>query len=179
MSVAMGYRIGMSKTCHLKPGYETSKRWWMLPASTGFHCLPCRRGACGGGLYVRHPEKVSHLILYGAYARGWLHRDLTERQREEERLLIDLMRVGWGKDNPAFRQVFATQLMPDATTDELQALDEQMRMSASPENAARLESEMHRSDVRHLAPQIQVPTLIVIAVGMSVCLSRKVDYWHL
>jgi pimeloyl-ACP methyl ester carboxylesterase/DNA-binding CsgD family transcriptional regulator len=110
---------------------------------------------------VRHPEKVSHLILYGAYARGWLHRDLTERQREEERLLIDLMRVGWGKDNPAFRQVFATQLMPDATTDELHALDEQMRLSASPENAARLESEMHRSDVRHLAPQIQVPTLII------------------
>jgi pimeloyl-ACP methyl ester carboxylesterase len=112
---------------------------------------------------VRHPEKVSRLILYGAYARGWLNRDLTEEQLEEERLIIDLMRVGWGRENPAFRQVFATQLRPDVTTEELHALEEQMRLSASPENAVRLESEMHRTDVRHLAPQIRVPTLVVHA----------------
>ena len=110
---------------------------------------------------VRHPEKVSHLILYGAYARGWLNRDLTEEQVEEEKLIISLMRVGWGRENPAFRQVFATQLRPDVTTEELRALEEQMRVSATAENAARLESEMHRTDVRHLAPQIRVPTLVV------------------
>ena len=110
---------------------------------------------------VRHPEKVSRLILYGAYARGWLNRDLTEEQLKEEKLLIDLMRVGWGRDNPAFRQVFATQMRPEATAEELNAFDEQMRVSATGENAARLESEMHRTDVRHLAPQIQVPTLVV------------------
>ena len=110
---------------------------------------------------VRHPEKVSHLILYGAYARGWLNRDLTEEQVEEEKLIISLMRVGWGRENPAFRQVFATQLRPDVTTEELRALEEQMRVSATAENAARLESEMHRTDVRRLAPQIRVPTLVV------------------
>jgi len=110
---------------------------------------------------VRHPEKVSRLILYGAYARGWLNRDLTAEQVEEEKLIIDLMRVGWGRENPAFRQVFATQLRPDVTTEELRALEEQMRVSATPENAARLESEMHRTDVRQLAPQIQVPTLVI------------------
>ncbi|MCC6615133.1 MAG: alpha/beta fold hydrolase [Anaerolineae bacterium] len=110
---------------------------------------------------VRHPEKVSHLILYGAYARGWLNRDLTEDQVEEEKLLIDLMRVGWGRKNPAFRQVFATQLRPNATSDDLSALDEQMRISTSSENAARLESEMHRTDIRALAPLVTVPTLIL------------------
>lgn len=110
---------------------------------------------------VRHPERVSHLILYGAYARGWLNRDLTDAQNEEERLLVDLMRVGWGQDNPAFRQVFATRLRPDMTTEELHALDEQMRLSASPENAARLESEMHRTDVRALAPLVTNPTLVL------------------
>jgi pimeloyl-ACP methyl ester carboxylesterase/DNA-binding CsgD family transcriptional regulator len=114
---------------------------------------------------ARHPDRVSHLILYGAYARGWLHRDLTDKQIEEERLLIDLMRVGWGKPNPAFRQVFATQLMPGATAEDLHALDEQMRVSATPENAARLESEMHRTDARQLAPQIQTPTLVVHSRG--------------
>lgn len=112
---------------------------------------------------VRNPEKVSHLILYGAYARGWLNRDLTAEQREEEKLLIDLMRVGWGRENPAFRQVFAMQLRPDATTEELRAFDEQMRMSTSAENAARLESEMHRTDICHLAPLVTVPTLVIHA----------------
>lgn len=110
---------------------------------------------------VRHPERVKRLVLYGAYARGWLHRDLTADQLAEEKLIIDLMRVGWGRQNPAFRQVFAMQLRPDATVEELKAFDEQMLISTSSENAARLESEMHRTDVRHLAPLIRVPTLVI------------------
>lgn len=114
---------------------------------------------------VRHPEKVSRLILYGAYARGWLHRDLTPQQIEEEQLLINLMRVGWGHENPAFRQVFATQIRPEATSEELRAFDKQMRISTPPENAARLESEMHRTDIRAIAPLVRVPTLVIHARG--------------
>jgi pimeloyl-ACP methyl ester carboxylesterase/DNA-binding CsgD family transcriptional regulator len=122
-------------------------------------------GAVAVAYAARHPERVSRLVLVGAYARGWLNRDLTEVQVEEERLMIDLMRIGWGKENPAFRQVFATQLFPEATTEELRALEQQMRVSVSPENAVRLESEMHRIDVRHLAPAIRVPALIFHARG--------------
>ena len=110
---------------------------------------------------ARHPERVSHLILYGAYARGWLHRDLTPEQIEEEKLIISLMRVGWGRQNPMFRQVFAMQLQPEATGEELSAFDELMQVSTSPENAARLESEMHRTDVRDIAPLVTAPTLVV------------------
>lgn len=110
---------------------------------------------------VRHPDRVKRLILYGAYARGWLHRDLNEEQIEEEKLIISLMRVGWGRENPAFRQLFALQLRPDATIEELRAFDEQMRVSVSAENAARLESEMHRTDVRAIAPLVRVPTLVI------------------
>jgi pimeloyl-ACP methyl ester carboxylesterase/DNA-binding CsgD family transcriptional regulator len=112
---------------------------------------------------VRHPEKVSRLLLFGAYARGWLHRDLTKEQIEEEKLLVSLMRIGWGRENPAFRQVFATQLRPEATAEELRAFDELMRISTSPENAARLETEMHRTDIRTLAPLVTTPTLVLHA----------------
>src|SRR5690606_28095050 len=91
----------------------------------------------------------------------WLHRDLNEEQIEEEKLIISLMRVGWGRENPAFRQLFALQLRPDATIEELRAFDEQMRVSVSAENAARLESEMHRTDVRAIAPLVRVPTLVI------------------
>lgn len=117
-------------------------------------------GAVAVAYAARHPDKVSRLIVHGAYARGWLKRDLTEEQIEEEKLMISLMRVGWGRDNPAFRQVFAMQLFPDAPPEQIRALEEQMRLSVSPKNAVRLESEMHRIDVRDLAQQITVPTLV-------------------
>ncbi len=118
-------------------------------------------GAVAVAYTARHPDRVSRLIMHGAYARGWLNRDLTAEQREEEKLIISLMRVGWGRENRAFRQVFSTQLFPDGTPEQLRALDEQMRISVSPENAVRLESEMHRIDVRQLAPQVKVPTLVL------------------
>jgi pimeloyl-ACP methyl ester carboxylesterase/DNA-binding CsgD family transcriptional regulator len=118
-------------------------------------------GAVAVAYAARHPDQVTRLIVHGAYARGWLKRDLTEEQIEEEKLMISLMRVGWGRENPAFRQVFAMQLFPDASPEHIRALEEQMRLSVSPKNAVRLESEMHRIDVRDLARQITVPTLIL------------------
>jgi pimeloyl-ACP methyl ester carboxylesterase/DNA-binding CsgD family transcriptional regulator len=131
--------------------------------AVGLRQFPLVATACGGAVAVaytaRHPERVSHLILLGAYARGWLNRDLTPEQIEEEQLMIDLMRIGWGKENPAFRQVFAMQLFPQATPDEIHALETQMRISTSPENAVRVERELHRVDIRHLATQINIPTL--------------------
>lgn len=117
-------------------------------------------GAVAVAYAATHPERVSHLILHGAYARGGLIRDLTTSQREEEKLLMNLMRVGWGQENPAFRQVFAMQLFPEATTEELRALEEQMRLSTSPKNAVRLETEMHRIDVRKIAAKVKCPTLV-------------------
>ena len=111
---------------------------------------------------ARHPERVSRLILMGTYARGWLNRDLNEEQREEE-TLISLMRVGWGRENPTFRQFFATQLMPDATHDQMQSLNELMRISADPKVAVKLEREMHRTDVQDLVAKVSVPTLVMHA----------------
>lgn len=133
--------------------------------ATGLQRFPLfamsQAGAVAVAYAARHPDKVSRLIVHGAYARGWLKRDLTEEQIEEEQLMISLMRVGWGRENPAFRQVFAMQLFPDASSEHIRALEEQMRLSVSPKNAVRLESEMHRIDVRDLAQQITVPTLIL------------------
>jgi len=133
--------------------------------ATGLRRFPLfamsQAGAVAVAYAARHPDKVTRLIVHGAYSRGWLKRDLTEEQMEEEKLMISLMRVGWGRENPAFRQVFAMQLFPDASSEHIRALEEQMRLSVSPKNAVRLESEMHRIDVRNLAQQITVPTLVL------------------
>lgn len=110
---------------------------------------------------VRHPERVSHLILYGAYARGKLHRNPSETKLLEIKTLIDLIRVGWGRETPAFRQVFSALFMPDGTPELFHAFNELQRVSSSPENAARIVTGFSEINVTDLARQVTVPTLVV------------------
>jgi len=112
---------------------------------------------------VRHPERVSHLILYGAYARGLLKRDPTPIQRMEVDTLLNLIRVGWGRENPAFRQVFTSFFIPGGTLEQLRWFNELQRVSTSTENAARLMAEFATIDVRELAPKVTCPTLVLHA----------------
>lgn len=108
---------------------------------------------------VRHPDRVSHLILYGAYARGWAFRSPEERARREA--LLTLTRLGWGQDNPAFRQAWTSLYIPGATREQMQWFDELQRVSTSPENAARLFTTFGHIDVTDLLPQVRVPTLVL------------------
>ena len=110
---------------------------------------------------VRHPERVSHLILYGAYARGRLHRDPMPTQRIELEVLLDLIRVGWGRENPAFRQVFTSLFIPGGSLEQVRWFNDLQRASTSPENAARLVAELSTIDVRDLAPKVACPTLVL------------------
>jgi serine/threonine protein kinase/predicted ATPase/DNA-binding SARP family transcriptional activator/alpha-beta hydrolase superfamily lysophospholipase len=114
---------------------------------------------------IRHPERVSHLILYGSYARGKLKRDLTAAQADEVETLVKLIRLGWGRENPAFRQVFTSMFIPDATLEQYRWFNDLQRASASPENAARIVEGFNMIDVRHLAAQLNIPTLVLHARG--------------
>jgi DNA-binding winged helix-turn-helix (wHTH) protein/pimeloyl-ACP methyl ester carboxylesterase len=116
-------------------------------------------GAVAAAYAARHPDRVSHLVLCGAYARGWLHRGIAE-EVEARAALIKLTRLGWGRNNPGFRQIFTKRFMPDAGAAEMQWFDDLQRMSASPENAARLMEEFSRVDVRPLLECIRVPTIV-------------------
>jgi pimeloyl-ACP methyl ester carboxylesterase/tRNA A-37 threonylcarbamoyl transferase component Bud32 len=114
---------------------------------------------------TRHPERVSHLILHGSYARGVSHRGLSDQERDEREVLLSLIRVGWGKDHPAFRQVFTSLFIPDGTTEQIQWFNELQRVSAKPENAARMCAAFYTLDVRALAPQVRAPTLVLHGTG--------------
>ncbi len=114
---------------------------------------------------ARYPERVKKLIILGGYARGWLHRDLSETGKREEQMLIDMIRLGWGKDNPAFRKFFSAQIMPDAADHVIQAFNELMKISTEPEIAAQLEREMHLSNVVEEAANVKCPTLILHPQG--------------
>jgi hypothetical protein len=68
---------------------------------------------------VHHPERVSRLVLYGGYARGWAKRGSKDQERGHA--ILELIRQGWGQDNPAFRQMFTSQMIPGATPEQKKA----------------------------------------------------------
>jgi pimeloyl-ACP methyl ester carboxylesterase/DNA-binding CsgD family transcriptional regulator len=131
-----------------------------------FPLLGLSRGGCVALAYaVQHPERVSHLILYGSFARGRHSRSLAQQQRDEADALIAIMKTGWGRDNPAFRQMFTTMFMPEATPEQAQSFNELQRISTSPEQAARMATVDYALDVTDLAVRVSVPTLVMHALG--------------
>jgi pimeloyl-ACP methyl ester carboxylesterase/DNA-binding SARP family transcriptional activator len=109
---------------------------------------------------ARYPERVSSLILYGGYARGWRTSGNAELAAQMN-ALITLTRTGWGRDNPAYRQVFTSLFIPGATPQQMDWLNELQRMTTSPENAARLMLALGDIDVSRRLPQITQPTLVL------------------
>jgi DNA-binding SARP family transcriptional activator/pimeloyl-ACP methyl ester carboxylesterase len=109
---------------------------------------------------VRHPERVSHLVLYGGYARGWAMRGPSEEasRRAAMRTLIE---HGWGQDNPAFRQMFTTLFVPDATQEQMRWFNDLQRATISPANASRLHDTFGQVQVEALLPQVRTPTLVL------------------
>ena len=117
---------------------------------------------------ARHPEKVEKLLLYGAYSRGRLKRGESVEEHEAK---LTLTRHGWGRDDAAYRQMFTSTFMPEATTEQAGWFNELQRVSTSPENAARVQETTAIIDVLHRLPDISVPTLVLHAVH-----DRQVPY---
>jgi pimeloyl-ACP methyl ester carboxylesterase/DNA-binding CsgD family transcriptional regulator len=109
---------------------------------------------------VKYPERVSHLLLYGAYARGTYRRGEPDKERLY-RALIDLVRLRWGNDNPAFRQVFTSRFIPGATDEQIGWFNDLCRKTTSPENAARLLEARAMIDITDLIGEVRVPTLVL------------------
>jgi DNA-binding winged helix-turn-helix (wHTH) protein/pimeloyl-ACP methyl ester carboxylesterase len=109
---------------------------------------------------VKHPERVTHLVLYGAFAAGLNHVG-QPHEREARRALVRLIGLGWGLSNPAFCRTFTCRFIPDATPEHERWLDELQRVSTSPENAARLMEHDDDIDVRPLLAQVKAATLVI------------------
>ncbi len=111
---------------------------------------------------VRHPERVSHLILYGGFAAGRNKRpNLSDAGRERFAAIKTLTKLGWGADDPTFRQIFTSSIIPLATREQANAFNELQRMSASPECAVRYLETVSELDVRELLAQVRTPTLVM------------------
>jgi pimeloyl-ACP methyl ester carboxylesterase len=129
-----------------------------------FPLLGISQGAAVAVMYAaRHPDRVSRLVLYGGYAQGTAVRARTEDQRRKHELELDLMHLGWGKDEPTFRQFFTVQFMPGGSRELWDAFNDLQLRTSSPENAARVLAVNGRVDIVDTAPKVKAPTLVLHA----------------
>ena len=123
-------------------------------------------GISGGGptaieYAARNPDRVTRLILYGTYARG--RRQRGQAGVEQSRILVELMRAGWGGSVPAFRQVFSSMFIPGAGEEQKRWYDEMQQVSSTGEMAARHSLGRTVIDVSDTARRVTQPTLVLHA----------------
>jgi DNA-binding winged helix-turn-helix (wHTH) protein/pimeloyl-ACP methyl ester carboxylesterase len=122
-------------------------------------------GAVAIAYAARHPERVTHLVLYGAYTLGRFRRATSEEQLREAALHLEMIRLGWGREDPRFRRFFTSSFIPDAPADLWDSFAELLRRSTSAENAARKLEAWGQLDVTGEAATVQAPTLVLHARG--------------
>ena len=125
-----------------------------------FDLLGISQGAAVAIAYaVRHPERVRKMHLWGGYALGWAHRgDPAEIERRHA--MLELTRQGWALDNPAYRQMFTSLYLPEATAEQEDYYNEMQRVTTSAENAVTLQRVFGDIDVTELLGQVTTPTLV-------------------
>jgi len=132
--------------------------------ASGIERFPLIGISQGGAVAVKytalHPERVTHLILYGAYARGWGKRG-SANVIEERKAMMTLTKHGWGRDDPTTRQVFTSMFIPDATLEQMRWFNELQRISCSVENAVRFQETFGDIDVTENLSKIKAPTLVL------------------
>ena len=114
---------------------------------------------------AKYPDRVSHLVLLGGYLSGLMHTNPAPDVAAFHDAKVRLVEVGWGRNDPAVQQFFTTTMIPDATPEQVAALNEQQRLSCDGARAAQIMQARARLDVRALAPLVRCPTLVLHAAG--------------
>jgi pimeloyl-ACP methyl ester carboxylesterase len=120
---------------------------------------------CAAGVAVayaaRHPERVSHLVLFGGFATSYHSTTNPDPAvRREGDTLLQVAEVGWGSDSPAFRQVFVAKFLPNGSAEQWRAFDALQRATATPDVAVRHLRAMYAMNVKEAAARVRCPTLV-------------------
>jgi pimeloyl-ACP methyl ester carboxylesterase/DNA-binding CsgD family transcriptional regulator len=128
-----------------------------------FLLLGISQGAATCVAYAaKHPERVARLVLYGGYVRGAAVRG-TPQEAREIRAIVELARLGWGRDHPAFRNLFTSRFIPGGSEEQINWFSELCRKTTSPDVAGDLLERRSRIDVTSLLDQVNAPTLVLHA----------------
>lgn len=129
-------------------------------------------GVCSGGpvaykYALRHPNKVSHLILYAAYGSKSSN-EYSSQQKAEAKTMLRLIKLGWGRDNPAFRQFYTSLFMPDANPEQIDWYNDLQRVSTSPKMAYRIQHLLFNLNIDRFEDEFDIPTLVLHSKDDSV-----------
>ena len=116
---------------------------------------------------LQHPERVAGLVLYGGYARGANRRN-SAAAADMSRAMVDLARIGWGNDNPSFRQIFTSRFIPGGTPEQLQWFNDLCLKTTTGEIFASLYGARAVVDIESRLGELRVPTLVIHARGDEV-----------
>jgi pimeloyl-ACP methyl ester carboxylesterase/DNA-binding CsgD family transcriptional regulator len=123
--------------------------------------------AIGMTYVVRHPDRVSHLVLYASFVRNKLAGSPTPQEVEEAQARLKVMELGWSNDTPAYGQFFTSLYVPDASAEQFQSLNDLVRRTTSKANAVALLQTVFRIDLREIVPKVRSPTLVLHCRGDS------------
>lgn len=118
-------------------------------------------GATSIAYAAKHPERVSRLVLLGAYGHGLSHRALSNEAREYHDVLVRVLELGWGRHHPMVQQFFTTMMLPDAPAEATAALNEQQQVSCDGARAVAILRASDAIDVRPLLSTLSLPTLVL------------------
>jgi len=113
---------------------------------------------------VKYPEKVTCIVMLGGYARGPLMRKSREQAAMHD-ASTNIIRLGWGDPNPAYRNMFTQSFIPDSSPAQKASFDELQRVACSPEVAAKLNDMNAQVDITELARKLTVPVLVMHSEG--------------
>jgi DNA-binding winged helix-turn-helix (wHTH) protein/alpha-beta hydrolase superfamily lysophospholipase len=108
---------------------------------------------------VKHPERVSKLVLFGGYARGRNKRG-SPQDVEEAKAFLTMLRSGWGNEHSVFMRAFSSFFIPGAPPELIKSFIEFQRVSTTGENAIKLRMAVDDIDVFDQLGKVSVPTIV-------------------
>ncbi|WP_395727492.1 alpha/beta fold hydrolase [Nakamurella sp.] len=129
----------------------------------GFDTFALMAMAQGGPVAIsyahRNPDRVTRLVFYDSYADP--QHGITDDDLELEDAFEHIIKAGWGRPEGTFRRVFSTQMIPDATEEQLGWLDDLLKVSVSPRTAVLARQQRKWADASALMPELAMPALVL------------------
>jgi pimeloyl-ACP methyl ester carboxylesterase/DNA-binding CsgD family transcriptional regulator len=125
-------------------------------------------GAISMTYAVHHPERVTHLVLFGCNTRGPLGDSPTAEEEAEAQARLKVFELGWASENPGYGQFFAAMHIPDATMEQCRSYNDLLRRTTSPANTISLLNTFNRLNVQAIVPRVPCPTLVMHSRGDAI-----------
>ena len=108
---------------------------------------------------VRHPHRVSKLVLFGGYALGRNKRGSTQ-DVDEAKAFLTMARGGWVEDRALYARAFFSFWLPTGSPEEMQSFIDLQRVSVSGANTLKVRMAVDDIDVNELLAKVVTPTLV-------------------